>query len=399
MKKIPFIIAICLSLTLSGCALNQPEYHSNIITKDPTVETTNNNELNITYEQLPMTAVSLPVTERITKASDGTEICKTYEQSITLVVSDPEVADKIIVDFLNRVDIEESVNNLTASAKIAYDANPKNWTPYLTQVSYSPARIDQSILSLTGSRITYDGLPHPEVTYSSITYDLVTGNVLTLNDIMIDKTNAGNLCESIIKALKNQHKTPNSLYEEFEKTVQERFNKSLSYDQGWHFSTEGLVVYFSPYEIAPYSLGVVSVTIPYNQLSGVVKDEYFPREQDVTIGTVKAELFNQDDLDRFTQFAEVVIQQDKDKVVLFTEQAVSDLTLQTGNWSKDGAAFTAEHTVFAAATLTPGDAIMVEADFAESQQTLLLNYKSNGETISVYLSIDTTSGDVKLEIK
>ena len=42
-------------------------------------------------------------------------------------------------------------------------------------------------------------------------------------------------------------------------------------DSTFYLTNEGIVLFFQPYEIAPYSEGVVRILIPYRELSGILK--------------------------------------------------------------------------------------------------------------------------------
>lgn len=44
--------------------------------------------------------------------------------------------------------------------------------------------------------------------------------------------------------------------------------------QAFSFSDEGLVVYFSPYQVGPYALGILDVTVPYKFLCDSLKNDF-----------------------------------------------------------------------------------------------------------------------------
>ena len=146
MKKwICLILAASLALLLLGCRR-----------KDKTPPATDHNPTTATGQQnndpadekVDLIAVSVPAVTEDTAADDGTVVFQYTYQHMSLVLDKPDVADKIILDFLNRVDsTKESATTTATSAKTAYDGN-KNWTPYLYHVTYSPMRIDHKVLSL-----------------------------------------------------------------------------------------------------------------------------------------------------------------------------------------------------------------------------------------------------------
>lgn len=392
MKKITILIlAISLVFTLTACKTTLNESPEN--TTNPIQETTSG--LNTPVVQQPMYSVSLPVVAEPEKTDDGTILFHYIYQNISLIGPDPEVADRVIIDFLNKIDkTVTTAESIKAAAKQTY-APGANWNPYLCQITYKPTRIDQSVMSLFGKYITYSGTPHPESSYTSVTYDLINGEALMLSDILTDDATGDTLSSAIIGHLSTQKETA-YLYEGFEQTVKDRFNKSYDHDHAWNLSQNGLQFYFAPYEIAPYSSGVVVAEIPYAELTGILKDEYFPAERENATGTVFAESFDENKLQRFTQFSEVVLTGNSRKVLLYTDKSVYNINLYKGSWSANGATFIPEYEVFSASSLTPGDAIMIEDNFNDSIPEILLSYESNGRTVEQYISFNRENGTVTL---
>ncbi len=400
MKKTCAVLLIISILLLFGaCSVSDDlySYYPSTETTDNTLQSSGETTEALVEQpvvQLPTVAVSVPTVTHEEKAEDGTVIFRYTTQNISLVGPEPEVADKIILDFLNRADAT-SVNaeTICAAAKKAY--KPGNaWSPYLSQITYEPMRIDEGVLSFFGSYTNYTGTPHPETTYPAITYDLTTGNLLQLSDILTDTDISDTLYASVIDAL-NAQKNEKYLYDGFEDTVKDRFAKDVLRDECWFLSQEGLCFYFSPYEIAPYSSGVIIAQIPYSALAGIMNDAYFPAEQDTSLGDIAANVFNESDLSNFTQFSEVILS-DGSKILLHTDKSVYNIRITQGTWSANGTTFTPGHTVFAAYTLTHGDAVMVESAFSEALPTIQLSYDSNGKTVCKYISFGPKSNSVNL---
>ncbi len=339
--------------------------------------------------QKPMVAVSVPITTETEYAQDGTAIFNYTYQNISLIVPDPEVADKVIVDFLNHVDqTAEQAESIRTAAKTDYRPGD-TWNPYLCQIIYEPIRIDNSVLSLFGSYVGYSGSSHPETAYQSVNYDLVTGDVLTLSHIITPDTTADTLSQLIVEILEAQK--DKSLYEGFETTVKERFAHGFLADHSWYLSSTGLCFYFSPYEIAPYSTGVVTAEIPYHQLTGILDDAYFPAEQEEANGTVSVQNYHNDILENYSQFAEVIIDEENEKILLYTEKSVYDIRLRVNLSDSNSDTI---YTVFAAYGLTPGDAVVVQPE----KLPLLLTYRTHEDTIHKYqLSIDPNTDSPILE--
>lgn len=355
---------IAFLLLLSGCRQN---------TSDPT--TAPNTGSSGHAPKLPMVAVSLPATTESASGNDGTTLFRYTYQNISLVHPYPEVADKIIIDFLNRTDkADNTARGILTSAEAAYTGSA-NWIPYLYHIAYDAKRIDQSILSLSGICVQYSGASHAEQTCINANYNMITGDVLTLRDILTD--GKSNLPQLVIDTLRKIQKEKR-LYDGFEDTVNQRFNRDLTNDEEWYFSNDGLCFPFAPYELAPYSSGVIVAEIPYSSLLGILKDAYFPGELDCYNGTLTSEVFDPTNTSRFSRIAEVILQPGGEMLVLHTDETVDHVCIRlAGNEKAD-----IPYIVFAAQQLTPEDAIVLELP-KENPPVITVYYRSGG-TIRTY---------------
>lgn len=384
MKK--FIVAImAMILFLSGCTpsvgnseTTEPSIGNvNIATTEAT-ELTTSNQTDPTDQQvnaaLPMITVSVPVkTEDIT-AEDGTVIFRIITQNMHLVMQDPDVADRIIVDFLNRIDhVATTHEDTLQQAQSAYQPSDA-WTPYLCSITYAPTRIDQSVLSLYGNNVHYNGGAHAVLTSHAANYNVVTGDVLTLGSIITDESAVDKLCTLTIDKL-SEVADEKYLRDGFEETVKNRFSVEESYDEDWYFSSDGLCFYFDQYAIAPYASGVITAEIPYAELVGIIDDAFFPPEQDTCIGEIIAEPAETADISKFTRISEVVLENEAPMYVISTTDSVQNLRIVLND-----AELGSYYTVFAAQALSSSDAVVIQANISLFHR-IDIYYESNGQDI------------------
>lgn len=379
MKKIICLSTVlCMLLVFVGC--KRPASPTTQPSISETESTTGS------PQQEPMYAVAVPAESTPVTAEDGTLIFTYTRQHMMLTLPDPDVADKVIMDFLSRIDITRSTADATlAAAKNAYTTGTANWTPYLCSITYSPTRIDQGVLSLSGSNITYSGTSHPERISVSASYDLVTGDVLTLGSIMSAKAEAADFCQLVLDVLEPSKKEL-YLYEGYEATVRQRFTRDVSRDEDWYFTQTGLCFYFAPYEIAPYSSGVIVAEIPYENLSGLLHDSYFPPERITAGGTVQVTTMEKTDSTSFSQIAEIALDPNAQMVFLHTEGLIWDVEITTGTWNSMSNEFTANYSPLLCHALSPGDAIMVQTQFTDTNPALRLTYSTGSATVVRYLA-------------
>lgn len=395
-KLLSILLALVIVFSLFACKSDPDnnETTENLVdsTGDSTQDTSDDIVVDLPdFKQMPMVSVSLPVTTEVSKADDGTVIFEYAHQSIILSLNDSNVAEDVILDFLSRVDKTQSyADSVLAQAQQDYAGAgiSNSWIPYQYSISYKPMRIDGSVLSLFGADTSYSGSSHPDAHYSAANYNLVTGDVLTLSDILAKDITAKILTDATLEVLETQ-RDEYRLYTGFEGIVKDRFTKKFSTDQSWYFSNGGLCFYFAPYEIAPYTSGVVVAEIPYEKLTDILKADYFPAERQPALGNVLAEPMTAENLERFTQFSEITLQPNADTFLLYTDHAVYNVTLQTA--VMQAGVVNPMYTVFAATSLTPGDAVLVQDDPSLDTEFLILSYESDGIPIKMYLYKDTTN--------
>lgn len=368
-RQTAFILAMTIAITLVGCSkptTNTPKpTETTAATQAPTTATTPAP----TGPAETMVAVDVGVTVQNTTAEDGAVIFQRTSQKMHLILNNAEVADKITKDFLNRVDIEQDAAAVEATAKSAYSGN-SYWTPYFYGFTYNPQRIDQKVLSFYGDKVKYTGAAHAEISRKGVSYDLATGDVLTLASIMTTEATAEDFCQLVLDSLADRAEG-DFLREGYAEDVKQRFTADPTQDENWYFTTTGLCFYFDPYEVAPYSSGVITADIPYEKLAGLVHSDYLPAARTAATGEVKISHFTSDLAENFTHTAELVMDPEGKMYLVHTEGAVKDIRITLTD-------STGSYTVFAANSLSDGEAIMVQAQDARN---LELSYLSNGKTV------------------
>lgn len=394
MKKI--LIIILLLTMLTGCTATQEPVQTEAIiptevvaeeqvseTAPPAVSET---EPEPEATQLPMVAVYMPMRVDSLTDDSGKLIYRSKTQSMQLTLRDPDVADKIIIDYLNRVDSHrEGIESVKQASQNTGTDDPYALA-YFYDVIYSPTRIDHNVLSLYGESASYSGGNHPQRVCTPANYNMVTGDVLTLGSILYHIDAKSTLIDLVIKSL-DEIAEEKYLWDGYDAAVRNRFGRDESFDEDWFFTDEGLCFFFSPYEIAPYTSGVIIAQIPYSELTGVIDDDFFPPEEDICSGDVIAVPMSSDNMDQFTQIAEVTVDKDGEMFFLYTTGTVRNLEIQTITAYDDVTQDTAEQTIFATYTLSPGDAIMLKVNpVFDDSFSIKLSYESNGELYTTTLT-------------
>lgn len=127
------------------------------------------------------------------------------------------------------------------------------------------------LFGLRSYHSSYTGGAHPNYYRSSLLYRLSDGAELKLDSIVqhgeLEKLSA--LAEAKLRLTYSleENATINSAGFWFEENTF-RLSSQFSYQP------QGLSIYYNPYEIGPYSMGMIEIFIPYGEISDLIRPEY-----------------------------------------------------------------------------------------------------------------------------
>lgn len=389
-KLLAVLLCICISLAWAGCtapATNDPA--ATTVPSDPSSPSEPDEP---SAPRQPMHAISMVTVKEDTQAQDGTVIFTQSYQRIRLNLGQSTAAQSIENDLQKK--ISTALSNAAELESIAQDdySGQSGWTPYFTDIRYTPTRIDQSVLSLFSNYSSHSGGNHPALVTQSVTYDLSTGQVLKLDDILTDNCTNSQLIELVNQAL-----SPSSedLWYDYETTVTDHFSAKLGSITNWYFSRTGLCFHFAPFMIAPYSSGTIIAAISYEQLDGIVQQKYLPADQPAATGSMYVEEYD-DSEPQLTDLAQLELSSNGTAVLLHPDATVNDVRIETGTWSSDGLRYIPFSTVFAADSMDTSSGILLTADLSSNNTVLRLIYHSGGQEVTAFIGYDETGKAVVL---
>ena len=163
--------------------------------------------------------------------------------------------------------------------------------------------------------------------------------------------------------------------------VRSRLDGDENLYEDFFFTTTGLSFFFSPYEIAPYASGIITVEIPYNELPGLIYDGYFPAEREQIYGSMHTGSFMSTDMEQFDNMAEVTLVTGEEIMVVYPEGRVEDIRIVLPG---DGINVP-EYTVFAAFEMSDKDAVVISLS-KEMIDGITITYSSGDTSVSIPLS-------------
>ena len=331
------------------------------------------------YSQVPMIAVSMPI-QTETAIAEALVIVFMFEsQTLQLVNDNPEVADRIILNHLNRLEKNHKAAATVSSLAEGTYREGSSWTSYFYEAAYFPTRIDNAVLSIFNKNVQYTGGNHPQTECTAANYNMQTGEVLTLGSILTNIAAKDALNTALVQSA-SMIAEDMQLYEEYPQIIYDRLDRDETYDEDWFFSTTGLCFFFAPYEIAPYISGSVVIEIPYDQLDGIIHHSFLPENIENGEGNIFIQNATEINFESFSQIAEVSMEKDGHSTFIYTDGLIQDVEISVENVG----------TIFRTLTLSPGDGILLTADFLEGYR-YSISYRSGAEMITCVLSFDKTS--------
>jgi Protein of unknown function (DUF3298) len=140
-----------------------------------------------------------------------------------------------------------------------------NFAASFLEVKYTPLFHAGDIFSIKFDFSFYSsGAAHPGLYSITVNYDLAQGRELTLSDLFLPNSNylevLSNYC---IPDLKKQNPEIDDSFLGGAAPTPENY-------RNWNITTDGLMVTFDEYQVAPYAAGPQKVIMPYSELQAVI---------------------------------------------------------------------------------------------------------------------------------
>lgn len=228
----------------------------------------------------------------------------------------------------------------------------------------SVTRCDTRVLSAVFDVSQDIGGIHADSTRTSRSYNADNGSLLTLADIAKNEEQLKTFIKNYVIGLAagDDYKEGgvSILFDDFESTI----NDLVDAGANWYFSDGGLVFYANPYDIAPYSRGVLLFEIPYSALAEFIDEGFMPVEYEGENGMLLAD--NGDKLDRSSLniLGTVTVDEDGQSVVLSAEETVYNVKIYTSGrmlWQRN--------------YLTTGEGVEVKSFIPDAQPSIAVSYE------------------------
>lgn len=228
----------------------------------------------------------------------------------------------------------------------------------------SVTRCDTRVLSAVFDVSQDIGGIHADSTRTSRSYNADNGSLLTLADIAKNEEQLKTFIKNYVigLAVGDDYKEGgvSILFDDFESTI----NDLVDAGANWYFSDGGLVFYANPYDIAPYSRGVLLFEIPYSALEEFIDEVFMPVEYEGENGMLLADDGDKLDRSSLNILGTVTVDEDGQSVVLSAEETVYNVKIYTSGrmlWQRN--------------YLTTGEGVEVKSFIPDAQPSIAVSYE------------------------
>ena len=228
----------------------------------------------------------------------------------------------------------------------------------------SVTRCDTRVLSAVFDVSQDIGGIHADSTRTSRSYNADNGSLLTLADIAKNEEQLKTFIKNYVIGLAagDDYKEGgvSILFDDFESTIKDLVDAGAN----WYFSDNGLVFYANPYDIAPYSRGVLTVEIPYSALAEFIDESFMPVEYEGDNGMLLADDGDKLDRSSLNILGTVTVDEDGQSVVLSAEETVYNVKIYTSGrmlWQRN--------------YLTTGEGVEVKSFIPDAQPNIAVSYE------------------------
>lgn len=228
----------------------------------------------------------------------------------------------------------------------------------------SVTRCDTRVLSAVFDVSQDIGGIHADSTRTSRSYNADNGSLLTLADIAKNEEQLKTFIKNYVIGLAagDDYKEGgvSILFDDFESTI----NDLVDAGANWYFSDNGLVFYANPYDIAPYSRGVLTFEIPYSALAEFIDESFMPVEYEGDNGMLLADDGDKLDRSSLNILGTVTVDEDGQSVVLSAEETVYNVKIYTSGrmlWQRN--------------YLTTGEGVEVKSFIPDAQPNIAVSYE------------------------
>lgn len=262
MKTKPLLLAAALTLLLSACSGGTSA--TSTPTQAPSPSPT----------QVPAPVITVQSDSKEYKAQDSALIL-TVDCSLPFIENAQGVPAYEAINSYYKSEMsshmDSSASDLLSTAQEDYDYSKEenyDFNSYASQMSFTQTLLGETRASFYRTVYSYTGGAHGNLAVIGDTFDLSDGKRLSLGDLFSvpEEEYTKRLQEEMIALAGTDPDLKEQLFEGYEQSIPEYFDPD-----NFYLTDEDLVIFYQPYDIAPWAAGVPTFKLPLEGLKDILQ--------------------------------------------------------------------------------------------------------------------------------
>ena len=165
---------------------------------------------------------------------------------------------------------EELAAAFLAEHRAFVAAFPNATAGWYVEITASAITSTPTMATIDITEVAYTGGAHPNTRRRLVSFDIESGRLLGVDDLTSDIDSLTSLTERQLRADRGLGPDDDLAMAGFWFP-----EKGFSLPDNLGITTDGIIFHWDAYEIAPYSMGPIDVTVPAKQLSAIVDQKYW----------------------------------------------------------------------------------------------------------------------------
>ncbi len=337
--------------------------------------------------------------------SFGYNVVKVYLEN------NPEAAEAINLflaredeNFYTGVDAGSGVNALLEQALdnfgLAQDTGISTNTEFSCMRSVNFDRGDSRVVTLRYRVNSFTGGTHGEYHDVAFVFDTASGKLLTIDDVSVDRAALDQaLLDRMHELIDNDVRY--QIIRAYMETMQPDVDlddalKALIRDGSWELDEKGLTVFSDIYEIGSYADGIYRFTLAYDELEGLIKEDYLPVER-TDDGELQILDLHGEGASSVKLVDMVLVSQQGEEFRLFAQGTVYDVTIDSVTYIDDDVGFYKTEPHWYCSYLSDAG-VQVGTEIPEGMPNLLISYHdASGDAHNYLVTRSGEDGSVLLK--
>lgn len=418
-KKLAIILFLCAFLTGCGASAAPEAYFDETAAtpapEEPSVDQCSSESFTVTGETVPASAAddsyaaagapaeageeaagdgavsasnyfTFNRANSVVAGEDGTELLYEYNCDTAFVSWNPGTQEWVdsILDQIHGEYASNSDNLLRYARDHLTDVGEEFFYSFSNYQEVAVGRHDTGVVSLMVLSSVYSGGTHPNSVQTAWNLDLAQKKVLRLEDVIYPDM-AWKLGEMVTEQIDEKFRPlgENALFSGYAEAIAGSFAEPMT--PYWYFNDQGLVVFYNQYELGPYAAGIIKAQLSYQELEGILREEYFPGDNP----QIPGDMLLRSDWEGYRKIP-ITVESDGERILIGVEGEVYQIQLSEVSWL-EGTAI-GQRMLFSADRMNQNDVLELIGGYDDETRSFAVEFTDGmGNTTVYYIHPDGLS--------